>query len=238
MTSPWATQAIDNLIIEARARGVTYVDLAMNILSKHHVAVTKCAVIRRARTIGVQAGENPATRVFTADLTPWDGEIPLWRSDPADTIVTADWANGCATRAIGKRLGVSEDAVARRVKTLGLAKRTTPVVAHPPRQKPLTSRQEAPRTMPAPSHAPGHNIRASVAARASHTPSPFDNVVYRPVQVAQPMLPIPTTKTCQYPMNDGWPWQFCDEPSSHGPYCAAHRSICWVRMRDRREDAA
>ena len=42
-------------------------------------------------------------------------------------------------------------------------------------------------------------------------------------------LPPPRAATCQFPLNDGRPWRFCDsadvQPASS--YCATHHRICW-----------
>lgn len=45
-------------------------------------------------------------------------------------------------------------------------------------------------------------------------------------------------RTCQFPIGEN-PFRFCDTPSEPGkPYCAEHCAIAYVRVRDRREDAA
>jgi GcrA cell cycle regulator len=92
---------------------------------------------------------------------------------------------------------------------------------------PLPSRQE-PVVVVVPPKAPGHANRAS----ASHTPSIFDNVVYRPVVREAPRLPMPTTKTCQYPVAAGtivgYPWLFCEAAAEVRSYCLIHARKCFA----------
>lgn len=151
------------------------------------------------------------------------------------------WAEGMPTAEIGRRLFRLKNSVISKAHRLGLDGRPSCIVRSGERLvtrvKPtlpiMPSEAETPVHAPSkPAHAPGYAIRASVAARESHTPSIFDNVVYRPVRAAQPMLPIPTTKTCQWPMNDGAPaWLFCDEPATTRCYCGYHASVAYVGVR-------
>jgi hypothetical protein len=102
---------------------------------------------------------------------------------------------------------------------------------------PLPSRQE-PVAVIVPPKAPGYANRASAAARASGVPSIFDNVAYRRVVREAPRLPMPTTKTCQWPMNDGAPvWLFCELPARVKCYCEGHAATAY-RVKDRREMVA
>ena len=142
--------------------------------------------------------------------------------DATITTLRTLWTEGHSALEIGRRMGRSKNAIVGKAHRLELEPRPSPIlwdreprvrVPRVPRAAatlpPLTSRQEPPMpvtdslidkvSIKVPPHAPGHIIRASVAARASHTPSPFDNVAYRPVRHEAPRLPIPTTKTCRVP---------------------------------------
>ncbi len=44
---------------------------------------------------------------------------------------------------------------------------------------------------------------------------------------------------CCWPTNDRRPWLFCEKPSEPGKsYCRTHAKLAYIRIRDRREDAA
>jgi GcrA cell cycle regulator len=157
------------------------------------------------------------------------------------------WTEGLSAAEIGRRIFRPKNSVISKSHRLLLEPRPSCIIRNgEPRPArvptvtlpPLPSRQE-PVAVIVPPKAPGHANRASAAARASGVPSIFDNVVYRPVIKEAPRLPMPTTKTCQWPMNDGAPaWLFCELPATTRCYCTSHASVAFVRVRDRREDAA
>lgn len=178
-------------------------------MNRFHVRVSKCMVIRRARTIGVPLGDNPASQIWTTPLTPWEGDIPEWRTAPADEIVTADWNAGCAVRAIGRRLGVSEDAVARRVKTLGLVRRH----AGPPHKGEAPTPRTRPVNIPMP--------LVTLSPLASHQ---------EPPRMGTGHIRRAATKTCQWIVSDDAPWMFCELPATIKSYCTHHAKVAWVRM--------
>ncbi len=144
------------------------------------------------------------------------------------------WAEGITTAEIGRRLFRLKNSVISKAHRLGLDGRTSPIIS---RGEPRMARVKP--TLPVmPSEAPvpvQAVPSASVAARASHTPSIFDNVVYRPVVREAPRLPIPTTKTCQYPVAPGTevgtPWLFCGRPAVIRSYCLDCAKICFVGVR-------
>jgi GcrA cell cycle regulator len=171
-----------------------------------------------------------------------------WTAAEVETL-RALWTEGLSAAAIGRRIFRPKNSVISKSHRLFLEPRPSPIVwngkprvrvarvARVPRPTvtlpPLPSRQE-PVAVIVPPRAPGHANRASAAARASHTPSIFDNVVYRPIIKEAPRLPMPTTKTCQYLPGDGPPWRFCDEPSEDGSYCAIHYRRCHAGLPVRR----
>lgn len=57
-----------------------------------------------------------------------------------------------------------------------------------------------------------------------------------------PAVPKPYARTteCVFPIGDpGTPgFRFCDVPHQNKSYCNEHESICWHKVRDRREDSA
>jgi GcrA cell cycle regulator len=113
---------------------------------------------------------------------------------------------------------------------LGLPGRPSPIrgpagprPAQPPRKPP---RPPAAPAAPRPKDpAPRPPVPAPAEARA----------VYRPV------APVSPHRTCQWPMNDAAPWEFCGkprDPTRRLPYCTEHAVRAIAPPRERREDAA
>lgn len=61
--------------------------------------------------------------------------------------------------------------------------------------------------------------------------------VPKPATVILQAKPGRRTTACCFPLNDGRPWKFCDEPHQNQSYCDEHMARCVTRARDRREDA-
>ena len=164
-----------------------------------------------------------------------------------ETIVRlrALWDEGQSTAEIGRRLGVS--------KMRSSARRTGLICRPGPRRSVATDREAAPRPslgtsprwparrsrrLPARRGSPGpgtdHGLRAlCIGAEAAGTttgacpapaPRPYGRVV-----------------TCCWPIGEPGTrsFRFCDAKSVPGkPYCSDHAQLAYVRLRDRREDAA
>ncbi len=202
------------------------------------------------------------------------------------------WDEGHSTAEIGRRLGVTKNAVVGKAHRLELPARPSPI-----RRDGLgaQSRRPASRRMAGPTLPPlGSNSRISVpaalAAAASMSPSGTGGLagamppqleavqaqaqrpeLPRPVQsqaepkhadiarsqshivaVPPPRLPQVSTSlgsarpyarslTCCWPIGEPGTksFRFCDDGASQGkPYCAQHAAIAYVKIRDRREDAA
>lgn len=131
------------------------------------------------------------------------------------------WAEGHSTAEIGRRMGISKNAVVGKAHRLQLEARPSPIrrdgaaVRRPPTPRPLAPpAAEGPRERP-----------ASPPLRA--VPAPRSTV---------------RTMPCCWPIGEpGTPeFRFCDEPAMAGkPYCGAHAQLAYVKVRDRRdEDAA
>jgi hypothetical protein len=166
-------------------------------------------------------------------------------------MLRALWTEGLSAAAIGRRIFRPKNSVISKSHRLFLKPRPSCIIRNgeprparvpcvPPAAAtlpPLPSRQE-PVAVIVPPKAPGYANRASAAARASGVPSIFDNVAYRRVVREAPRLPMPTTKTCQWPMNDGAPvWLFCELPARVKCYCEGHAATAY-RVKDRREMVA
>jgi GcrA cell cycle regulator len=70
-------------------------------------------------------------------------------------------------------------------------------------------------------------------------PRPAAPPMHRPVAVAP--RPYGRVVTCCWPLGEpgARDFRFCDVPSEPGrPYCEDHVKVAYVKVRDRREDAA
>ena len=157
------------------------------------------------------------------------------------------WAEGHSTAEIGRRLGVSKNAVVGKAHRLDLPARPSPIrregeaAPRQPRRNPM--RQLEGPTLPP---LPCTRIIEPVALAASPAPlavTPRPLPVPPPMRVAPPPPPRPYGRviTCCWPLGDpGTPnFRFCDDASEPGkPYCAEHAKVAYVKVRDRREDAA
>lgn len=158
------------------------------------------------------------------------------------------WAEGHSTAEIGRRLGVSKNAVVGKAHRLDLSARPSPIrregEINPPRRMPI--RRFAGPTLPplactgiggapAPLVVPPTS-RSPVMAAPRPAPAPPPPRVQSP-----PPRPYGRIITCCWPIGEPGTrsFRFCDAESVPGkPYCADHAQLAYVKVRDRREDAA
>ena len=132
-----------------------------------------------------------------------------WTPDRVKTLM-ALWAEGISTLEIGRRLGVTKNAVVGKVHRLGL----------PKRQSPINSSPRAP--------------RAAKPAEPTRAAPPPPSV---PLSADMVKMEELTSGMCNWP--EGEPgaedFRFCGQPSVEGkPYCAAHCARAYVKStRDR-----
>jgi GcrA cell cycle regulator len=134
------------------------------------------------------------------------------------------WADGLSTAEIGRRLNISKNAVVGKAHRLNLPPRPSPIRRG---EAGTTPRQPAPRRAQGPTLPP---LAASLGA-----PPPALRQIVSP-----PKNTLRATPCC-WPIGEpGKPsFHFCNAGSVPGkPYCEDHASIAYVRIRDRREDAA
>ena len=156
----------------------------------------------------------------------------------ADEIITRLrelWDEGHSTAEIGRRLGVSKNAVVGKASRLDLPARPSPIrraggtVTH--------HRRVVPALPPLAS-----TVAPIVEMRPLPAPVAAPVVVRRPVTMA----PLPPRSygrviTCCWPIGNpgSKSFRFCDDNSAPGkPYCAAHCQIAFVKVRERREEVA
>ena len=158
------------------------------------------------------------------------------------------WDEGHSTAEIGRRLGVSKNAVVGKAHRLDLPARPSPIRRDGSGGAPRRStprRVAGPTLPPLPSTAPlagapSGDAMPRVAAVG------FGHVV-RPVPAPAPRVAVPAPRpygrviTCCWPIGEPGTssFRFCDAESVPGkPYCEQHAQVAYVKVRDRREDAA
>jgi GcrA cell cycle regulator len=164
----------------------------------------------------------------------------------------AYWAEGHSTAEIGRRMGVSKNAVVGKAHRLGLTARPSPIRRSPggdvPR-RPAIRRATGP-TLP-PLDSPPDSVSAPAPAPIAPPPLRVATVVPQRVPPAPPPAPALRTVTrtsgggriipCCWPIGEPGTrsFSFCDAASVAGkPYCSEHAALAYVKIRDRREDAA
>jgi GcrA cell cycle regulator len=172
------------------------------------------------------------------------------------------WTQGLSTAEIGRRLGVSKNAIVGKAHRLDLDARPSPIrrdvaKSQPERQSsprmggptlpPLASAVypqalpvvgAAPRlhTVVAPPPPPRPVAVAPPAPRPAPQPAPV-----RTVMQSSPVQPRRSAPSCCWPIGEPGTksFRFCDDTSVAGkPYCDEHARLAYVRIRDRKEDAA
>ncbi len=157
------------------------------------------------------------------------------------------WDEGLSTAEIGRRLGVSKNAVVGKAHRLDLPARPSPIRRDG--SGPATPRRSAPRRIAGPT-LPPLSSTSSIATSSGGpsmlprmmAPAPRPIPVPPPVRMASPPpRPYGRIVTCCWPIGEPGTrsFRFCDESSEPGkPYCSDHAKLAYVRVRDRREDAA
>ena len=169
------------------------------------------------------------------------------------------WTEGHSTAEIGRRLGVSKNAVVGKAHRLDLAARPSPIRRDGPQSG--VARRVSLRRVAGPTLPPLSSISAPLVERPAAAVVPtvvariVDAVVTapraapvappRPVEAPAPRIvaarPYARQLTCCWPIGEPGTksFRFCDDGAVGGkPYCAEHASLAYVRVRDRREDAA
>jgi len=165
------------------------------------------------------------------------------------------WSEGHSTAEIGRRLGVSKNAVVGKAHRLDLPARPSPIRREGERPPP---RSGAPRRLAGPTLPPlssatlaGAPLSASgfVPPAVALPPRPSVPVATRPAPAAPRVALAPTPPprpygrviTCCWPIGEPGTrsFRFCDAQSVPGkPYCEEHAQKAYVKLKDRREDAA
>jgi GcrA cell cycle regulator len=154
------------------------------------------------------------------------------------------WDEGLSTAEIGRRLGVSKNAVVGKAHRLDLPSRPSPIRRDgsgggAPRRS--TLRRVAGPTLPPLSSTSSLNGFAVPAVGPALVPHVAVMTAKPPPVRIAPAPRYGRVVTCCWPLGEPGTrsFRFCDEPSEPGrPYCSEHVKLAYVRVRDRREDAA
>jgi GcrA cell cycle regulator len=164
------------------------------------------------------------------------------------------WTQGHSTAEIGRRLGASKNAIVGKAHRLDLDARPSPIRREP--VKPVTERPAAyPRaagpTLPPLASATVHAVALSnvqvlrsppvIGPRPVIVPPPVVPPSPRAVMPSAPAQPRRSTPSCCWPIGEPGTktFRFCDDASVAGkPYCDEHAKLAYVKLRDRKEDAA
>ncbi len=157
-----------------------------------------------------------------------------WSAEAIERL-RALWAEGHSTAEIGRRMGISKNAVVGKAHRLNLPARPSPIRRETgeatPRPQPVRAAPAAPR-----------NTLPPVAVTTAPAAPP--RVVPPPAPSASVVRPFPrmgAARACCWPIGEpGQPgFRFCAaEAIPSKPYCLEHAAVAYVKARDRREDAA
>lgn len=173
------------------------------------------------------------------------------------------WTEGHSTAEIGRQLGVSKNAIVGKAHRLDLPSRPSPirreqpaaaVLPEPAGTLPPLESESAAKELAAVSPAAAAlaipqapSIRAPAPTAAAPRPEPSgpppQPAAVIPLTRAAPSQPRPYARiiTCCWPIGEPGThsFHFCDAPSEPGrPYCTDHTKLAYVKVKDRREDAA
>ena len=147
------------------------------------------------------------------------------------------WDEGHTTAEIGRRLGITKNAVVGKAHRLNLMARPSPI------RRSMEGERQPRRAVPRRMSGPTLPALADSALANSAPARAVEPVRPQPVLRPVPLTPRPVGRltACCWPIGEpGTPsFRFCCEAAAAGkPYCGEHVAIAYVRVRDRREDAA
>jgi GcrA cell cycle regulator len=166
------------------------------------------------------------------------------------------WAQGHSTAEIGRRLGVSKNAIVGKAHRLELDARPSPIRrdgAKPAADRPAPYPRTAGPTLPPLASAGVHglaapmqtsnvqSLRVTPVALGPRPPVPAAPPVARPAAPSAPVQGRRSAPSCCWPIGEPGTkaFHFCDDTSIPGkPYCDEHAKLAYVRVRDRKDDAA
>ncbi len=165
-------------------------------------------------------------------------------TDEAIARLRALWDEGHSTAEIGRRMSVSKNAVVGKAHRLNLPARPSPIR----RDASASARAAAPRRVTGPTLPPlpaslieERDTPAAPPVRAAAQP-PAPRPAPTP---ASALRAVPSSRgrnlTCCWPIGEPGTksFRFCDADAYAGkPYCGEHAQLAYVKVRDRRDEAA
>ena len=143
------------------------------------------------------------------------------------------WADGLSTAEIGRRLGISKNAVVGKAHRLSLTSRPSPIR----RDGERSERRRRPVRVSGPT-LPALPVALSPMPQDTHRPAERPHPVVRAICLPRPGARV---TPCCWPIGEPGTknFRFCDVGAIAGkPYCEAHAALAYVKVRDRREDVA
>jgi len=158
-----------------------------------------------------------------------------WTTEAIERL-KALWAEGHSTAEIGRRMGISKNAVVGKAHRLTLPARPSPI-----RRDALPRPTPVPRA-PRPVHVPMQRLAQPPMMRHAPPPAPPPQASAPPVVRSFPTArPRIGARSCCWPLGEPGTqgFRFCGgDPMAGKPYCMEHAALAYVKPRDRREDAA
>lgn len=158
------------------------------------------------------------------------------------------WDEGHSTAEIGRRMGVSKNAIIGKAHRLALPGRPSPIRPERGSAGGSRRRRSAPRRISGPTLPALAALQTPLPAALVAPPSGGGPAAEDRRPAPPPRSPYAALARlggrqlpCCWPIGEpGTPnFRFCDEVALPGkPYCDAHAQLAYVRVRDRREDAA
>jgi GcrA cell cycle regulator len=157
-----------------------------------------------------------------------------WTTEAIDRL-RGLWGEGHSTAEIGRRMGISKNAVVGKAHRLALPARPSPIrreASAPPR--PAPARRQT---------LPPLRVALREPVQILRRPEPPVAAPVAPALVAPARQTVFRTvaKSCCWPIGEPGTkaFRFCSAEAMVGkPYCGEHAALAYVKVRDRREDAA
>ena len=169
----------------------------------------------------------------------------------------AFWAEGLSTAEIGRRMGVSKNAVVGKAHRLNLPARPSPIrrdgaASSAPRPvaprrvigstlPPLSAAPQVAVDLPGPLLTPPSFPQPALIAASSMPGIAVAAPAPRVVSVRTTIFRATRPQACCWPIGEPGTksFRFCDGEATTGkPYCAEHVALAYVKVRDRRDEAA
>ena len=138
------------------------------------------------------------------------------------------WLEGHSTAEIGRRMGITKNAVVGKAHRLKLSSRPSPI------RRERSPDQIRPRTVP-------RAQRATPEPRAQAEPAKPAPAPARPTLRAIPTVTYGRVSPCCWPIGEPGTraFRFCDADTLPAkPYCDEHAQLAYVKVRDKRDTAA